>query len=257
MLPKHESSYLTFSNQEALDARKEIFHRLHSYLGTEEEKERSMGLFLRGSLLARILAITEIYKLMVNIPGVILDLGTWRGQTTVICENLRAIYEPLNFNRKIIGFDTFEGYIGFADKDKPTALHQDGTYGLNGVDYANFLAELLVLHEKSNAMGDINNGKHQIIKGDIRVTMPEFFIQKPGTIVSLAFFDINAYQPTLEAFDLIWTRLVSGGILAFWQLTREVVPAEGRVYVENILDKYAHTIHRSPLYPGLCYLIKK
>lgn len=257
MPSKHESSHLSFSNQEALSARKEIFRYMNSYIGTDEEKERSLGLFLRGSLLARILAITDIYKLIVNIPGVILDLGTWRGQTAVICENLRAIYEPLNFNRKIIGFDTFEGYVGFSDKDKPTLLHQNGTYGLNGADYANFLTELLILHEKSNAMGDINNSKHQIIKGDIRHTLPDFFKQKPSTIVSVAFFDINAYQPTLEAFDLIWARLVLGGIVAFWQLTREVVPAEGRVYAENILDKYAHSIHRSTLYPGLCYLIKK
>lgn len=106
MTEKHESSVLTYSPQDAIDARKEIFELMNTYQSTDEEKERSLGLFLRGSLLARFLAISDIYQLIVDIPGVILDIGTWRGQTAVICENLRAIFEPLHFNRRIICFDT-------------------------------------------------------------------------------------------------------------------------------------------------------
>jgi hypothetical protein len=148
MTIKHESSVLTFSSSESIDARQKIFERMNAYVATPEEKERSMGLFIRGSLLARIFAIAELYKEVIEIPGVVFDLGTWRGQTAVLCENLRAIYEPLHFNRRIICFDTFKGYKGFSNKDPPTELHTEGTYSLGEYDYASYLNELLILHEK-------------------------------------------------------------------------------------------------------------
>jgi hypothetical protein len=256
MTKHHESAVVTYSPGDSVDARMQIFALMKSYEASDEEKERSLGLFLRGSLLARILAIADIYKQVVDIPGAILDIGTWRGQTAVVCENLRAIFEPLHFNRRIICFDTFEGYVGFSGKDKATELHRDGTYTLSGENYAEFLRDLLVLHEKSNAMGH-NHGKHKVIKGDCRETIPEFFSANPGEFVALAFFDVNSFDPTLEGFESVWARLVPGGIAAFWQLTRSSIPAESRVYTENILASRAHEIRRTATYPGLCYLVKK
>jgi SAM-dependent methyltransferase len=252
----HESAVVSYSPAESIEARKEIFRLMNDYQATDDEKERSLGLFLRGSLLARILAITDIYKQIIDIPGAIFDIGTWRGQTAVICENLRAIYEPLHFNRRIVCFDTFEGYQGFSDKDKATRLHRDGTYGVGGEDYAAFLNHLLIQHEKSNAMGH-NNGKHRVVKGDCRATIPQFFADHPNEYLALAFFDVNSYDPTLKAFEQVWEKLVPGGIAAFWQLTRDSIPAEARVYAERIMPGYKHTIRRSPTYPGLCYLIKE
>ena len=251
----HESAVVSYSPLPSIDARMEIFAMMNSYQATDEEKERSLGLFLRGSLLARIFAISDIYRRIVDIPGAVFDVGTWRGQTAVLCENLRAIFEPLHFNRRIVCFDTFEGYKGFSDKDKATELHRDGTYALSGTDYAEFLRQLLVLHEKANAMGH-NHGKHKVVKGDCRETIPDFFIQNPNEYVALAFFDVNSYVPTLEAFEHVWAHLVPGGIAAFWQLTRNTIPAEARVYAEKILPVYPHTLHRSATYPGLCYLVK-
>jgi hypothetical protein len=255
MNKQHESGVLTYSPADSINARKAIFEAMQTYQASDDEKERSLGLFLRGSLLARIFAIAELYRKIVEIPGSVLDIGTWRGQTAVLCENFRAIYEPLNFNRRVICFDTFEGYKGFSDKDIATTLHQDGTYALNSFDYADFLRHLLQLHERSNAMGN-NHGKHSVIKGDCREEIPRFFADNPNEFVSLAFFDVNAYIPTLEAFEHVYQRVVPGGILAFWQLTRAATPAEGRVYSERILGKYPHTLHRSTTYPGLCYMLK-
>ena len=127
MTQAHESTVISYSDEKSLEARSKLFSLLKSYPASDGEAER-LGLFLRGSLLARIFAIRELYEKIVMKPGIIMDLGTWRGQTAVLCENLRAILEPLHFNRRIVCFDTFEGYVGFSDKDKATDLHQDGTY---------------------------------------------------------------------------------------------------------------------------------
>jgi hypothetical protein len=254
MNDQHESTKLSYSPADSLKARAELFHLLRSYPATEAETERSLGLFLRGSLLARIFAIREMYEKILMRPGVIIDLGTWRGQTAVVCENLRAIFEPLNFNRRIVCFDTFAGYLGFSGRDRETDLHRNGTYDV-GEGYASLLERLLILHETNNAMGH-NHGKHRVIAGDCRTTVPQFFEEHPNEVASLAFFDLNAYEPTLVSFQTIFDRLVPGGIIAFWQLTRDEVPAEGMVYAQEILNRYEHRIHRSQFYPGLCFLQK-
>jgi hypothetical protein len=256
MNKKHESAVVSYSSSESLKVRQEIFAQFESYPATDEEKERSMGLFLRGSLLARILAIHDIYQKIIDIPGVIMDIGTWRGQTAVLCENLRAIYEPMHLNRRIACFDTFEGYKGFSEKDKATDLHKDGTYGVGGDDYAALLERLLLLHEKSNVMGH-NFGKHKVVKGDCRETIPQYFRDNSNEFVALAFFDVNAYEPSQKAFEDVWPRLAPGGIAAFWQLTRNTIPAEAMVYTDSILSHVPHTLHRCKTYPGLCYLIKQ
>lgn len=252
---QHESTVISYSNSGSIDARNAIFKLFKEYQATDDETERSMGLFIRGSLLARFLAISDIYKRIVNIPGIVIDVGTWRGQTAVLCENLRAIYEPLHFNRRIICFDTFEGYKGFSNGDNASSLHKDGTYKVGGESYAEYLKQLLELHEKCNAMGH-NHGKHSVIQGDCRETIADFFKKNPNECVALAFFDVNAFDPTAKAFEEIYARLVPGGIIAFWQLTRAALPAEGKVYNEMILPKLPHKLHRCETYPGLCFIEK-
>lgn len=251
----HESSHCTFSALDSLEARQQLYALSQSYPGSPEEKERSLGLFLRGSLFARLLAIDEIYQRIISLPGSILDLGTWRGQTAVLCENLRAIYEPLNFHRRIICFDTFTGYSGFSSQDQATPQHGNGTYSLHGSAYASLLSELLTLHERNNAMGHIN-GKHKVIPGDILDTLPQFLDSNSNELVALAFLDLNCFEPTRLAVEQILERLVPGGIIAFWQLTRDFIQAEGKVYCSHILDTVPHKLLRSKTYPGLSYLIK-
>jgi hypothetical protein len=251
----HESTKISYSSDSSLEARRELFELFKSHPGTEEELERSLGLFIRGSLLARFMAIGEVYRQILSRPGIVVDLGTWRGQTAVLCENFRAIFEPLHLNRRIVCFDTFEGYRGFSDEDRPSTLHRDGTYDTGGSDYARRLAHLLEVHERNNAMGH-QYGKHRVIHGDCRETLPQFFAEHRNEFVALAFFDLNSSEPTRAAFDLIWDRLVPGGVVAIWQLTRDAIPAEGMVYTDHILNKRSHSVERSPVYPGLCYLRK-
>lgn len=249
----HESVRLSCSDAEQLDARKQLFGVMKRYPSSEEEMERSLGLFIRGSLLARLLAIQEIYERIAALPGSILDIGTWRGQTAVVCENLRAIHEPLNFQRRIFAFDTFEGYTGFSERDRDTPIFRDGTYTLPE-GYDTLLRELLELHERNNAMGHVH-GKHEVIKGDCRETLPAFLERNPNEMIALAWFDLNALEPTEFAFRQIIGRVVPGGIVAFWQLTRDYVPAEGAHYVSSILNAVPHTLHKARSYPSLCYLV--
>ena len=65
---QHESSLLSFSDKKSLNKRKKIFQMMKEFDGTEEEKERSLPLFLRGSSLSRIFGIQSVYEKIINIP---------------------------------------------------------------------------------------------------------------------------------------------------------------------------------------------
>ena len=74
MAESHESAVISYSPGSSIDARMEIFRKMAEYPATDAEKERSLGLFLRGSLLARVLAIADIYRQIIDLPGSVFDV---------------------------------------------------------------------------------------------------------------------------------------------------------------------------------------
>jgi hypothetical protein len=253
-MTEHESGVISRSDSLALGARRKLFKISREYPASEVEIERSAGLFLRASLLARFLAVYEIYKEIVHLPGALFDIGTWRGQTAVLLENFRAILEPLNLDRRVFAFDTFTGYVGFSDRDRTTNTHRNGTYVVES-NYAEFLRDLLLTHEQSNAMGHFS-GKHEVVEGDVVVTIPKTFAERPELFLAGAFIDLNSVQPSEATITSVWERLVPRGLLVFWQLTQRAIPGDAMAYVSKILLSRPHEISRSQIYPGLCVVRK-
>lgn len=251
----YDQKAFTYSTDESINSRDELYNLLYCYQAPKDEKERSLALFLRGSQLARILAIQEIYLKIIGIPGSIMDFGTWRGSTAVLCENYRAIYETLNFQRYIYAFDTFIGYQGFKENEARTKEMSNGKYSVEN-SYEETLDYILKLHEKSNAMGHIN-GKHTVLKGDVRETLPKLLDTNKGLSIALVFLDISSYEPTKIILENIIDRLVKGGIIAMWQFGRKEIEAEGRVFFELLNNKIKYSIHTCKTYPSLVYIVKE
>ena len=79
---------VTQSSDTQLKAREELWDYFQKDTIPDAEKERNLGLYIRSQNLARILTISQIYKKITNLPGSIMDFGTWRGQNYILCENL-------------------------------------------------------------------------------------------------------------------------------------------------------------------------
>ena len=122
-----------------------------------------------------------------------MEFGTWWGQNLVLYENLRSIYEPFNYDRRVIGFDTFEGYENISDKDQRSDIIKEGGYTVSQ-DYDEYLRELLNYHERENVL--FYNNKHTVVKGDATETLDAFLTENPYTMVALAYFDMALYEPT-------------------------------------------------------------
>ena len=205
------------------------------------------GLYTRSSALAKILFLDEIYKKILRVPGKIMVFGLWWGQDVIVLENLRAIHEPYNHARKIIGFDTFEGYPkeDIGKQDKISKVITGGGYSV-AENYYEYLLKLASYHEEENAMSNIK--KVELIKGDVLNTVPQYFENNPETIVSLAYFDLALYEPTKVCLERVINSCIKGSIIVFDELNDSDYPGE-TIALKELVNIRDISIERSEILP--------
>jgi hypothetical protein len=236
----------TTAHGETFEFRARLREMFESAPMAKDELMFNLGLYVRSSLLVKFLVLGELYQRFKHLPGALLEFGTWRGQNLILMENLRAIYEPFNKQRRIIGFDTFSGY---PENTTMTAASIETHDGYNTKpDYPAYLAELLQVHEGNNAFGHIR-GNHKLVMGDVIETAPKYFQDHPETLVAFAFFDMGPYEPTLAALQAIKPHLMPGSVLLFDELTWAGAPGEVIAFKE-VFCNAPYTIEKCPLYPS-------
>jgi hypothetical protein len=215
----------------------------------DEELLVNLGLYLRSGALARILFLNELYQKIINIPGSVLEFGIWWGQSLVLFENLRAVYEPYNHARRIVGFDTFSGYRGIGEEDVRSNTISEGVYGVPE-GYEEYLTAIMEYHRHENVLPHIR--KYELVKGDAAETSKKYFEDHPESLVSLAFFDMALYEPTKRCLEAIRPRLVPGSVVAFDELNNSDYPGETQAALE-VLDLRNFTVERSRFLPDRTY----
>lgn len=184
----------------------------------------NLGLFLNSKNLARILFMDHIYRQIVDVMGVIMEFGTRWGQNMSIFAALRGIYEPFNRHRKIIGFDTFSGFptVGVNDNLDCSIIRNGGL--ACSENYEKYLQGILEYQESDNPLSHIP--KFEIRKGDASEEIKKYLQDNPQTIISLAYFDFDIYEPTKCCLDFIKNRLVKGSVIGFDELNDPDSPGE-------------------------------
>ncbi|KOC31913.1 TylF/MycF/NovP-related O-methyltransferase [Clostridium botulinum] len=211
----------------------------------------NLGLFISRQSLSRILFMNELYKKIIDVHGSVIEFGVRWGQNLALFESFRGMYEPFNYNRKIIGFDTFSGFTSIDEKDGNSSVIIDGAYSVSE-NYEEYLEEILKYHESESPISHIK--KYELIKGDATVKIHEYLEANPETIIALAYFDFDIYKPTKECLQAIKSHLTKGSIIGFDELNYYNFPGETLALKEVLgLDKYR--IQRSPLSPLQSYII--
>lgn len=215
----------------------------------ENELLSNLGLYLNRQTLSRILFMHELYKKIINVHGVIIEFGVRWGQNLTLFESFRGIYEPYNYNRKIIGFDTFSGFPELDQKDGNKL--STGGYGVTQ-HYEEYLDKVLCYHELESP--NSHKKKYELVKGDATKTIDDYLQQHPETIIALAYFDFDIYLPTKKCLEAIKDRLTKGSVLAFDELNCAEFPGETLAFKE-VFDMNKCAIKRTPLNPLCSYII--
>ena len=211
------------SSLDEISIRKQFFDHYKNNPLPDDQVLENIGLFLNTKNLSRILFMNFIYQKILDIQGVVIEFGTRWGQNISLFSALRGIYEPYNIQRKIIAFDTFEGFPSISSKDGGDNCIKTGNLNVTK-NYENYLDVIMDFQEKDNPVSHIK--KYVIRKGDAVIELKKYLEDNPQTIVSMVFFDLDLYEPTKICLQLIKPHLVKGSLLAFDQLCTDNFPGE-------------------------------
>lgn len=192
---------------------------------------QNLGLFLTSKNLSRILFMHHIYTLQIPVHGVIMEFGTRWGQNLALFAALRGIYEPFNRMKKIIGFDTFAGLknVNLYGKNEDGSTLHEADFSCT-LGYAKYLDRVMDFQEKDNPLSHVK--KYSIQEGDASIQLEKYLKTFFETVISLAFFDFDIYQPTRNCLEMIKPHLVKGSVLAFDEICDHDAPGETKALNE-------------------------
>lgn len=234
-----------------IEIRNQILNSLRNCPIPNQELLSNLGLFLDRRTLSRIIFFNNLYLKILSIHGVIIEFGVRWGQDLALFSLLRSIYEPYNYSRKIIGFDTFGGFPGCHEKDGQDEILQVGAYNVTP-NYEDYLNDLLSFHESVDFYSHIK--KYELIKGDVKDTFPKYLGDNPETMVACAYFDLDLFEPTKYCLSTISDYISKGSIIVFDELCCSWFPGETLALKETLGIKN-YTFHRSPYTTWPTYMI--
>jgi hypothetical protein len=174
--------------------------------------------------IAKFLTKYELFKKILNVNGSIVEGGVLHGGGALAWAKLSSILEPINHTRKIIGFDTFEGFPSVSDKDKNGS---DGSLikkgALKGSSYDDVMNAVNV-YDMNRPLSHIP--KVELIKGDIALTCKSYVENNPHLVVSLLYLDVDLYEPTKILLENFVPKMPKGAIIVFDELNAKMFPGE-------------------------------
>src|ERR1035437_4914283 len=83
-----------------------------------DKKLANFSKYVRRQTIARFAAHYEIFKRVLNVKGSVVECGVHHGGGLMTWAKLSSTLEPYNYHRRILGFDTFEGFPSVSKIDE-------------------------------------------------------------------------------------------------------------------------------------------
>lgn len=215
-----------------------------------DTKLENFSKYVRRQRIARFLAQYEIFKLALGIKGSVIECGVHHGSGLMTWAKLSATLEPYNYWRKIIGFDTFEGFPAVHDADGVAQNVRAGMFKEN-YDVAAELQNCIAEHDANRFLNHI--GKIELVRGDALKTIPDYIEKNRHLVVSLLFLDFDLYEPTVAALTHLTSRIPRGGIVAFDEVNNADWPGETRAMLEKF-DLNKCSLQCFPFEPNISFI---
>jgi hypothetical protein len=223
---------------------KEVLEKLYSTTNLSVfEMFRNFPVFTPRFNLARFLTHYEIFKKIVELPGVIIDLGVFRGASTFTWAKLCEVFCPTDVRKVVYGFDTFEGFPSLSKEDGPENIEQDvksgGYFGGSSIERDLELAQQAMNHDRH--LRHIN--RIEFIKDDAVKTVPDFIASKGnGLRIALLNLDVDLYEPTKVALEHFVPLMVMGGIIILDEYAVDTFGGESKAVDEYFLKKFGKKV---------------
>lgn len=245
---------LETSTQKEKDYQKMLALYFDKSTGSVYEKLKNFPKYTRRQDIALFLYKYELFKQILDVQGSIVECGVHHGGGMMSFAHFSSILEPYNYQRKVFGFDTFEGFPEVTDEDKTTDRGEVvAKVGLLGVDkIEEDLDNCIKLYDMNRPLGHVS--KIELVKGDVNKTMPLFLKKNPHLIISLLYLDMDLYKPTKSVLELLISRVPKGGIIALDEVNNPLWPGETQA-VQEVLGINNLRLKRMSFEPIRSYFI--
>jgi hypothetical protein len=220
-------------------------------LGTTVDRLRNFAKFVPRQALSLFLAKNEMFKRLVGVHGAIVECGVFLGGGLMTWAQLSAIYEPVNHNRRVVGFDTFTGFVGLDERDQGEPLPYTHAGGL-ATNAHDDIQEAVRLFDLNRPLGHIP--RVELVRGDASQTIPAYVEQHKHLVVAMLYLDFDLYEPTKVAIETLLPRMPRGAILAFDELNQAPWPGETLAALDTVGLRNLR-IERFPFTPALSYAV--
>lgn len=243
---KHDLVDQPYLRSEFADAEARLGHQLKHAPIPESELAENSGLFVSPRTVKRMFFFDELYKQALPVHGVVMQFGLRWGRDLATLHALRTIYEPFNATRHIVGFDTFEGFPSIDELDGKSSVAQTGVLSVSA-GYEDFLKGVFDQRQVVDPLPQIR--RFELLKGDAPEKLAEYLQRHPETIVALAHFDMDLYEPTKRCLEILKPYVTRGSVLAFDELLSTTFPGE-TIAVREVFGLDRVSVRRSPTYSG-------
>ncbi len=206
---------------------------------------------MRRQDVAKFLARAELFQKVLHVQGSIVECGVYDGDGLLTWANLSAIYEPANHPRRVIGFDTFEGFPSLDAADVGSESPEAHAGGMAGASYQR-IVEKIERFDADRHVGHIP--KVELVQGDACVTIPGYLDDNPHLIVALLNLDFDVYAPTVTALETLIPRMPKGAVVVFDELNMADWPGETTA-LHDTLGIGSLELRRFPFTSTLSYAV--
>lgn len=196
--------------------------------------------------MGNMLAHYELYKKILNLPGDVVELGVFKGGSMIQWGTFRELLENEN-SRRLIGFDMFGEFPNSDTFDSDKKFIKDWN--------EQFQDEFVTKEELYQSLERKGIHNVELIKGDIKETLPEFLAKNGQLRIALLHIDTDVYEPCKIGLELLYDRVVPNGVIVF----DDYATIEGEtVAVDEFFANREHTLMKYPFsHAKPVYMIKK
>lgn len=197
-------------------------------------------LYVGTGNLARFMAIGDMLRETLNVPGHVAEFGSWRGANLMFMTKLLRINDPHGC-KQVHCFESFAGLETFSAQDGSASESEGGTYRGS--------------YEELQAMIDLSELGDDIVihRGDIMQTLPDA-LKNEGLSFSFIYCDTDLYAPSRLILDSLHPRLSKGGMIVMDEWNYDKWPGEAvavREFMESHGDSYEMLHVRNARQPSL------
>ena len=227
------STNINIEKSRNTEAQQDWYERRDQFLSNVGVNDiaNNFSVFATRQKITRFIETFRYWEMIRNIPGNILECGVAGGDFLFSMAHFSSIYEPHHYTRKVIGFDTFEGFTEPSAQDLTSSAQHMRLGGLSYHSYE-YLNEAIKLYDENRMIGNVS--KVSLHKGDISDTLPKYLQDHPSAVIALLHLDLDLYAPTKKVLQLAVERMPKGSIVVFDEINHDDYPGETLAVMEEL-----------------------